>query len=393
MLHATELPEPSPDAVVVSAELSERIRVAIGDAGGHIGFDDYMRMALYEPGLGYYLAGAVKFGGQGDFVTAPELSPLFGRCVARQCRQILARTGGDVVEFGAGSGLLAASVLTELGECGPLPGRYSIIELSPELRERQRESIRQHAGAHLERVEWNSHPPERPLNGVIIANEILDALPVKVFKIAGGCVYERRVRAAKTGFGWLDVPAGPTLEQTIHHLVPNEIVESNVHYVSEINVGVEPWTADLARMMDHAVAIVIDYGFPRSEYYHPGRASGTLMCHFRHRKHDDPFWFPGIQDITASVDFTGVAEAADRNGLQVLGFAEQASFLFGCGLLEDAEGSISTLDESARQRVAYETKVLTLPTEMGTRFKVMALGKRYNEALRGFQLRDDRHRL
>jgi SAM-dependent MidA family methyltransferase len=393
MLHALELPEPSPIALVVSDELSGQIRRTIAEAGGHIGFDDYMRMALYEPGLGYYLAGAVKFGNDGDFITAPELSPLFGRCLARQCREILDMTGGRVVEFGAGTGLLAASVLTALAGSGSLPDRYTIIELSPELRDRQRGAIEQHAAPYLDRVEWVECPPRAPMNGVVIANEILDAIPVKVFKTTAGRIYERRVQSIGDRFGWLDVPADRILEEKVRGLVAREIIECDTEYVSEFNAGIEPWIADLGRLMENAVALVIDYGFPRSEYYHPHRTSGTLMCHFRHRQHDDPFWFPGIQDITASVDFTCVAEAADAGKLGVLGFAEQSSFLLACGLLDDAGERVAGADEILRQRVAHEIKVLTLPTEMGARFKVLALGRGYNSPLRGFQLRDERHRL
>lgn len=393
MLHVSELPEPSTAAAAVSIELSQRIRRAIAAAGGHIGFDEYMRMALYEPGLGYYMAGAVKFGRGGDFVTAPEISPLFGRCVARQCQQVLHETGGGVVEFGAGSGLLAANVLAALYEAGTPPQRYSILELSPELRERQLRTLERHAAAYLDRVEWISCPPEQPVRGVVIANEILDAFPVKMFRVAGGNLFERRVRLEKQGFAWLDVPAAAALDARIRECIASDIISDDADYVSEINIGIAPWISDLARLMRHAVALLVDYGYPRVEYYHPQRSAGTLMCHFRHRTHDDPFWFPGIQDITASVDFTGVAQAADECGLQVLGFAEQASFLLGCGLLEDAEYPAADADEEARQRLAHETKVLTLPTEMGARFKVLALGSGYNGALRGFQFRDDRHRL
>ncbi|TDJ65170.1 MAG: SAM-dependent methyltransferase [Proteobacteria bacterium] len=393
MLHPSQLPEPSASALAVSNELVERIRNVIAHAGGHIGFDDFMRMSLYEPGLGYYLAGAVKFGRDGDFITAPELSPMFGRCIARQCREVLEATGGNVVEFGAGSGRLAASVLTALACFDSLPDRYVIIELSPELRERQRHTLGKHAAAHLDRVEWINHLPEASMNGVILANEILDAIPVKIFKTNAGRIYERRVQAMIDRFTWIDVAADGGLKDKVRGLMAQDIIASATDYVSEFNIGIVPWIADLARLMDHAVALIIDYGFPQAEYYHPLRNSGTLMCHFRHRVHDDPFWLPGIQDITASVDFTCVAEAADTSNLRVLGFTEQSSFLLSCGLLDDAERGARSADELLRQRIAHEIKILTLPTEMGARFKVMALGKDYKGSLRGFQRRDDRHRL
>ena len=392
MLHATELPEPSASAVEVSNALCGRIGQAIG-AHGHIGFDDYMRMALYEPGLGYYQAGAVKFGRAGDFVTAPELSPMFGRCIARQCAEILAHTQGRILEFGAGSGRLAAQVLTGLAAADAVPERYEIFELSPELRDRQRSTIRRDAAPLLGRVEWITEITQQPQDGVIIANEILDALPVKSFKIIAGQVYERRVQLLENRFSWLDVPADLMLGRQVKKLLSSDIINSADEYISEVNIGVNPWIADMARLMGNAVALLVDYGYPRSEYYHPQRINGTLQCYFRHRKHDDPFWFPGLQDITASVDFTHVAEAADGSGLSVLGFAEQASFLLATGLLEEAEALSLGANEVERHRIAQETKVLTLPTEMGARFKVFAAGKGYNLPLRGFQIRDDRHRL
>jgi len=393
MINAPDLPDPSAEELAVSAELGDRIRQAIDNSSGHIGFDEYMRMALYEPGFGYYVGGAEKFGAGGDFITAPEVSPLFGRCIARQCREILARTGGSVVEFGAGSGVLAASVLNALGASGSLPERYAIFELSPELRERQGRTIERLAGAFADTVEWIDRPPEAPLDGVVLANEILDSFPVKIFKSIAGRVYERRVALDGRRFRWMDIPADPVLDDRVRGLVAPEIVEQDTEYISEINIGTEPWISDLAVAMNNAVALIVDYGFPRAEYYHPQRTSGTLICHFRHSTHNDPFWCPGIQDITASVDFTWVAEAASACSLQVLGFAEQASFLLSNGLLDDAQQRGSSSDEVERQRVAYETKMLTLPTEMGSRFKVMALGKGYNFPLQGFQLRDDRHRL
>ena len=392
MLHATELPEPSASALAVSGALNERIRQTIA-ATGHIGFDDYMHMGLYEPGLGYYQAGAIKFGSTGDFVTAPEISPMFGSCIARQCRDILEHTGGNVLEFGAGSGLLASQVLNGLASTGSLPERYAIVELSPDLRERQRNTLDRNAGPLVVRVEWLAQLPELPQYGLIIANEILDAFPVKIFKTCAGKIYECRVQLLDNKFAWLDVPADRDLCERVTERISSEIIHRESEYVSELNMGIGPWISDLARVMHSAVALFIDYGYPRSEYYHPQRSTGTLQCYFRHRKHDDPFWNPGLQDITASVDFTSVAEAVDSCGLSVLGFAEQASFLMANGLLDEAQARASSADEIVRQRIAHETKILTLPTEMGARFKVFAAGRGYNFPLRGFQLRDDRHRL
>jgi SAM-dependent MidA family methyltransferase len=274
-----------------------------------------------------------------------------------------------------------------------LPERYAIFELSPELRERQRRTIERHAGAFADRVQWIDRPPEAPFDGVILANEILDAFPVKIFQGIAGKIYERRVKFDEGRFSWLDSPADKALDDRVRGFLMPELIERDTGYISEVNIGTEPWVADLAAAMNNAVVLIVDYGFPCAEYYHPQRTDGTLMCHFRHSTHNDPFWCPGIQDITASVDFTWVAEAASTCGLEVLGYAEQASFLLSNDLLDDAQQRGSSSDESERQRVAYEIKMLTLPTEMGSRFKVMALGKGYDFSLRGFQRRDDRHRL
>ena len=392
MLHANELPEPSESALVVSNELRDYIRRALAKHG-HIGFDDYMQMALYKTGLGYYQAGAVKLGIEGDFITAPELSPMFGSCIARQCSEILENTGGRIFEFGAGSGLLATRILADLEKIGGLPESYEILELSPLMRERQRQTLAQYVPTLLNRVKWLSQLPQAPLDGVILANEILDALPLKCFKTIAGKIYERRVHLVGNEFSWLDAPADPLLSKQVRRVVSRNIINHSSEYVSEINIGVQPWIIDMSRMMRDAVALIIDYGYPRHEYYHPQRSNGTLQCYFRHRKHTDPFRYPGLQDITASVDFTNVAEAVDICDLQILGFSEQANFLLATGLLDEAEQRSSTVNDVGRLRIAHEIKVLTLPTEMGASFKVLAVGKGYNLALSGFKLRDDRRRL
>ena len=393
MFDATALPEPSADAAAVSAALCNVIADAIADAGGTIGFDEFMRMALYEPGLGYYLAGAMKFGEAGDFVTAPEISPLFGACIARAGRDVLAETDGSVLEFGAGSGALAASVLNTLGAVDCLPQTYTIVELSPDLRERQYATIAERSPAVLERVRWISGLPETPIDGLVIANEILDAFPVRVFALEAGALVERRVRAHGQKFEWVSAPPDAALEQSIRERLAAEIFEHDGDYVSEINTGIEPWIGDLARVLRRGVALIVDYGYPRAEYYHPSRSAGTLQCHYRHRVHDDPFFLPGLQDLTASVDFTHVAEAADASGLRVAGFVEQVNFLLATGLLDDVAALSLGAEEAYRQRLAFETKVLTLPGEMGSRFKFIALARDYMQPIAGFGLRDDRHRL
>ena len=393
MLDVTALPAPSPDAAAVSATLSDVIAQAIANAGGSIGFDEYMRMALYEPGLGYYLAGAVKFGAAGDFVTAPEISSMFGTCIARAGREILEATGGNVLEFGAGSGALAASVLTALAAADCLPQTYTIIELSPDLRARQHATIAQRCPDALARVRWINTLPDTPFDGFVIANEILDAFPVRVFALDAGAITERRVRNRARAFDWVSAPADGALERAVRERLGEEMIAREPAYVSEINIGIEPWINDLARILRRGAALLVDYGYPRTEYYHASRPAGTLQCHYRHRVHDDPFFLPGLQDLTASVDFTQVAEAADARGFHIAGFAEQGSFLLATGLLDELAALSLEAEEAYRQRLAFEAKVLTMPGEMGSRFKFIALARDYAQPIAGFGLRDDRHRL
>ncbi len=393
MLEPTQLPQLDDEARRTSDMLSKRIRQTIESSNGHIGFDDFMQLALYEPGLGYYAGAAEKFGRDGDFITAPELSPMFGASVARQCQEVLLRTKGEIFEFGAGAGHLAANVLLELANLDSLPTKYTILELNAQMRERQCQTIKAVAPEQLNCTQWVSELPKRSLSGVILANEIVDALPAKAFKTRGGSILERRVCVNDHQFAWQDVPAGPALKAQITDRVSSEIINSNDAYVSEINLTIEPWINDLSHILENGLGLIFDYGHVRSEYYRPDRTNGTLHCHYRHRAHGDPFWSPGLQDITASVDFTAIAEAADAAGLHVAGFVDQANFLLGCDLLVDAERRATRAGAADLARLAHETKVLTLPTEMGTRFKVLALTKGYNHGLRGFQIRDDRHRL
>ena len=390
MLHEAALPQPTPDALSVSNALTHRLRELIESNGGLIRFDRYMQAALYEPGLGYYLNGSAKFGRDGDFITAPELSPLFGTCLAREAAGILAQTGGSILEFGGGSGALAASILNELRALQCVPASYEIIELSPALRERQRATIANLAPQSIDLMRWHTAPPLQPISGVVIANEVIDALPVRVFRCRDDAVWERVVGWDDGCFGWRDVVADDDLDAFVRAAVPRS---PGGDYVSEINAGLTPWVHDLDRVLAKGVALVIDYGDARREHYHPDKRTGTLLCHFRHRAHDDPFWYPGLQDITASVDFTHVAEVASEAGFAVRGYAAQASFLLANGILEIGEQRLQQEGDAARVRVAYEMKLLTLPTEMGSRFKVMALGKQYSGDLRGFALRDERGRL
>ncbi|MBI3771888.1 MAG: SAM-dependent methyltransferase [Gammaproteobacteria bacterium] len=352
-----------------------------------------MELALYAPGLGYYVAGARKFGEAGDYVTAPEISPLFARCLARQCRQVLDQIeGGDILEFGAGSGAMATDMLLELETLNCLPQHYYIIEVSPDLQQRQRETLLNRA-PHLQAfVSWLDKLPQS-FHGVVLANEVIDAMPVHLLQFDGAEFGERYVAWEAETFVWVDGPLSTVeLQQAIVHL-KNEIAdELDFGYITEINLALNGWIAALGNMLTAGAVLLIDYGFPRHEYYHPDRNTGTLMCHYRHRSHPDPFVWPGLQDITAHVDFTAVAEAADAASLDVAGYTSQAQFLLGCGLGEILQQA-ATDDVRTHLTMTQAVKKLTLPSEMGELFKVMALTRSVDLMLQGFSVQDRRHRL
>ncbi|HKB82205.1 MAG TPA: SAM-dependent methyltransferase [Burkholderiales bacterium] len=371
-----DLPEPSEDARRHSDRLTQSIRREIDAAGGWIGFARFMELALYAPGLGYYVAGAAKLGAEGDFVTAPEISPLFGRTLARQIAQLLERSGGQVLELGAGSGTMAADVLGELQNIDRLPRRYQILETSPQLVERQRQTLQRRQPALKERVEWISALPEL-FDGVVIANEVLDALPVHVVAWRKQGLFERGV-SWKDGFVWSErfLPPG-TLRSAAGQIA------AGAEYVSEISVLAPALVRSLAAALRKGALLLIDYGFGRREYYHPQRAQGTLMCHYRHRAHDDAFFLPGLQDLTAHVDFTAVAEAGIDAGMKILGYTTQAQFLVNSGITQLLEQQSADQGSSRIALTAGVQKLLS-PAEMGELFKVIALGRGIDGALIGF---------
>ena len=352
-----------------------------------------MDLALYAPGLGYYVAGARKFGRAGDFVTAPELSPLFGACLARQCASALnALGGGSIVEFGGGSGALAASVLAALSAAECLPRRYAIVELSPELRMRQRARLAAEVPQCLARVEWWTAPPPTPISGVVMANEVLDALPVVRFEQHAGESFELGVASSNASRLTLERrPAPPTLTAAIALRRAASRGEWQLPYQSEINFRLEMWIAGLTEFLHAGVVILADYGYPRAEYYSAERTQGTLQCYFRHRVHADSLWYPGLQDITASVDFSAVAESAHLAGFEVWGYTDQSSYLVSAGLT-DLLAALPPESETY-YRAAQAVKTLVLPQAMGTRAKFMVLTRGYSGPVLGFTLRDDRHRL
>jgi SAM-dependent MidA family methyltransferase len=376
-----------------SAAVSGLIREQIAAAGGWLSFEHFMELALYAPGLGYYSAGSHKIGAGGDFVTAPEVSDLFSRCLARQCAAVLRGCGhGEILELGAGTGRMAAALLAALAESDALPERYAILEVSADLAARQRQRLGELPPALRSRVVWLTRLPERPIEGVILANEVADALPCRRFLLSGGAVHELGVALTTAGdFREAQVAADAALTRMCTELTAQLPQPLPQPYISELCPRLEAWIAALAMSLKRGALLVIDYGLPRAHYYHPERTHGTLRCHFRQRAHDNPYIHVGAQDITAWVDFTRVAEAATAAELSVAGFATQAAFLLATGIEElvrrEPAGSGSHV------RLAGEARRLIMPGEMGEAFKVMALTRAWDAPLQGFTVQDLRHSL
>ena len=354
------LPDPGEDALAHSQRLAALISKTIQEAGGWVSFAEYMRLALYAPGLGYYSAGAAKFGEAGDFVTAPEISALFGKTLAQVAKQWLAsHPDTDILELGAGSGKLAYDLLNELEI---KPRRYFIMEVSADLRMRQAERLK---GLP---VSWLESLPES-FEGLVLANEVLDAVPCSLVHWEKDGIYERGVRIDAGKFAWQDrlLESGP-----LHDAAKAIHVPSGYH--SEIQLEACGLVRALAAMLKRGMLIFLDYGFGRSEYYHPDRSAGTLMCHYRHQAHDDPFFLPGLQDITTHIDFSAVAENAVDAGLEYVGYTNQAHFLINCGITEIL-GRVSPEDAAAYLPLAYQLQKLVSPAEMGELFKVIAFSR------------------
>lgn len=483
------LPPLSADEQQHSAAVAARLRETIRAAGGWLSFESFMELALYAPGLGYYSAGSAKIGASGDFVTAPEVSDLFSRCVAGQCAEVLSTTGGEILELGAGTGRMAAVVLESLAAAEVLPDRYAILEVSADLAERQRDRLRSLPARIRERVVWLDRLPERPLRGVVLANEVLDALPCRRFVVAREALAKGAPAVGPASVG-LSAPAGAAIEpgtvgsradvgpsanvgvgavgvgpgaavgpdaavgpgaairpgpdvgsgpgvltrdaspavsgsgdpssssvgsvlelgvaldgdefveraaapdgelagacETLLRELPEPLAPG---YTSEVCLRVEPWIASLGECLERGLILLFDYGLPRTHYYHPQRTTGTLRCHFKQRAHDNPYINVGVQDITAWVDFTRVAEAAVAAGLDVSGFCTQAAFLLGTGIERLVAGAHGVVEQTRR---SGEARRLLMPGEMGEAFKVMALTRDYDASLGGFALRDLRHSL
>ncbi|HMN79919.1 MAG TPA: SAM-dependent methyltransferase [Burkholderiaceae bacterium] len=445
------MPSPPAEAVAASRRLAARVVDDVAAAGGWIGFDRYMARVLYEPVLGYYSGGAAKLGAAGDFVTAPMISPLFGQCVAAQCLQWFdapAALPRVVTEFGAGGGELAAQLLAAFDAAGLTDLRYDIVELSAELAQRQRDRIACEVPQALPRVRWLHELPPA-LSGVVLGNELLDAMPVRLFVLRGGQVFERGVTVepgptgdaggeggvggvggeggdagdggdagageietgGETGeggeggrigdqgrpvrFGWRDRPADPAFAGRVAAALadaerqPAELPDG---YLSELNEQAEGWVSTIAGRLERGVVLLFDYGFPAAEYYHPQRGAGTVMCHYRHRAHADPFRWPGLQDITAHVQFDAIARAASSAGCDLLGYTTQAHFLLNCGLI-DALSAARGGDAFAAARDAAAVQRLVSEAEMGELVKVIAFGRGVDDDAIGFARGDRRHRL
>jgi SAM-dependent MidA family methyltransferase len=388
------LPAPGPGALAQSEALVARIRAELDSARGWLPFDRYMERALYAPGLGYYSGGARKFGRRGDdgsdFVTAPELSPMFAATLARPLAEALqVSCTRHVMEFGAGTGKLAAGLLNALDARGAGFDSYSIVDLSGELRERQRETIAAAAPALVAKVRWLDALPEG-FEGVVIGNEVLDAMPVRLFASNGGVWHERGVVWRDDAFAFDDRAVSAAADLAL--LADIDIDIAGDGYVTETHEAASAFTRTICTMLTRGAAFLIDYGFPRHEYYHAQRAQGTLMCHYRHRAHGDPFLYPGLQDITAHVEFTGIAEAGVETGADLLGFTSQARFLLNAGITE-VLSEIDPADTARFLPAANAVQKLLSEAEMGELFKVIAFSRGLDDTLRAFSSGDRSHTL
>ncbi len=386
----SSLPPPGADGQAVSAALLEKLRPLIAAHGGCLPFDTFMEKALYEPGLGYYSNGLTPFGAQGDFVTAPESGNLFGRCLARCIASVVSRVDNAMVlELGAGSGVLARVVLQELQALDALPRRYCILERSGAMRALQEQALADIPGLAA-RVEWLEALPEQPVNGVVFGNEVADALPVSRFRWCEGEVRAIGVSGGDPSLSLCERAAGDALAGTVQALARENGWQGD--YRSECCPSLAAWVTALCSCIARGALVLIDYGYGRREYYHPQRSMGTLMCHYRHQAHGDALWYPGLQDITAFVDFTTIAEAASDAGLRLAGYTSQAQFLLACGI----EQLLTEVDPGDTRRflaLSNEAKRLMLPGEMGERFKCIGFSRDLDAGVAGFALPDLRGRL
>jgi SAM-dependent MidA family methyltransferase len=364
------LPAPDRDSAAHSRRVAEHIGGLIAARGGSVSFAEFMQEALYAPGLGYYVSGTTKFGADGDFVTAPEVSPLFGQVLARQCAEVLGQIdSGQILELGAGTGALAAAMLERLASLETLPERYCILEVSADLRQRQENYLRERIPALLDRVAWLSELPS-DFCGVVVANEVADALPVERFVRVADGVLQSRVIFNNGSFQWRREKAPAALATGVDELEADIGQRLGDNYESEICLALAPWIGDLVGSLQKGFVFLFDYGVTGREYYAPDRSDGWLRCHFRHRVHNDPLILPGIQDLTAWVNFSALAAAAVNAGAELAGFVTQAHFLVHGGLQDELAG-FESLPVEQQFELSRQTKLLTLPGEMGESFKCM----------------------
>ena len=388
----TTLPQPDEASAAHERDVTRFIAERVDEAGSSISFAEYMQHALYAPGLGYYAAGATKFGEAGDFVTAPEVSALFGRVLARQCAEVLAEIpSGTILEYGAGSGKLAGDILRMLNELDALPERYEILEVSADLQQRQATYLAEQVPELISRVVWVDSPPSGH-DGVVIANEVLDALPVERFRKSREDIEQMRVCMREGAFAATWLPAPARLRERVFEIESALGEPLPAGYVSEVSLGLPAWVTTLGRSLQRGFAFLLDYGVSRREYYAPDRADGWLRCHFRHHAHDNPLILSGIQDLTTWVDFSAVAEAAVGSGLEIAGYSAQAQFLLGGGLEAEMQ-NFAELPVSRQVQLSGQIKTLTLPAEMGEHFKCIGLRRGSISTPSGFAVADRTHTL
>ena len=391
--HLDSLPEPDDTALEHSRKLVDKIIEEIGLHKGCIGFERFMGLALYEPGLGYYSAGSRKFGKDGDFTTAPEISALFSACIARQCEQVFELIGSStILELGAGSGVMACDIISDLNNRGSLPDKYLILETSADLRDRQQKLLNQTHPQYFHNVQWLDSLPKERIDGVILANEVLDAIPINRIQLTDGNIYDLMVGHVSDEFNWLTRPADNNNTATLISKLEDVFSTLPDGYVTEYNALIFPFLRSLSEVLASGSVFIIDYGYPRHEYYHPQRTEGTLVCHYRHRSHNDPFKYIGIQDITAFVDFTNVAESGHEVGLDVNGYTTQAGFLMATGI-DNIIKEYGKGDEKNHLLLSQQAGQLLLPGQMGEKFKVMALTRKIFQPLDGFKFINHTQRL
>jgi SAM-dependent MidA family methyltransferase len=388
-----QLPIPDQYELEHSQRLCNRIKEAIYKNNGYIDFATFMQISMYEPGLGYYSSGTRKLGVDGDFITAPEISTLFIQCLARQLTEVLSvLEQPSIIEFGPGSGEMCCNLLSIFDQQGCLPDNYYLMEISADLRERQERLIESRIPHLAKRVTWLDTLPDRGFNGIILGNEVIDAMPVHRLIMQDGMPFEYCVGLKDEKFHWQVAELENGISKNVHEKLGRYIQHIPDGYITEFNNQILPWLVTMAEILECGIMIFIDYGYPRQEYYHPQRIDGTLLCHYRHHVHGDPFLYPGLQDITASVDFTAIAEAAVDSGMQVRGYTTQAHFLMDCGLCEFMQ--INDLNCAAKRvELSNQARLLTMPGEMGELFKVIALTKKIEIPLIGFKNFDHRSRL